>query len=143
MPPIVGLGDIHRKKFNGTVPPEVNAGAPHRKDLFHPRAHGDCEEVPQQLVVKFNPQEALAQRDKNHDLLDPIRGQVLQLNLVIMEQAAEEAMRRHRKPALVEGDEGYDMPSGGEGTLSSCGRSHSLTLVCSCSTPFLIIHSTE
>jgi hypothetical protein len=45
---------------------------------------GDGEEVPLELEVRFDPQKPLAQHDEGRNLLDPIRVEVLQLNLVVM-----------------------------------------------------------
>jgi hypothetical protein len=70
---------------------------------------GDKEEVPPQLEVGFNPQIPFAQRDEGHDVLDPIRVQVLQLDPVVVQQSPEEWMGRNHESALVEGREGHDV----------------------------------
>jgi hypothetical protein len=47
--------------------------------------------------------------DEGHDLLDLVRVEVLQLDLVVMEEPPEEGMRGHPEPALVEVREGDDI----------------------------------
>jgi hypothetical protein len=47
---------------------------------------GDGEEVSPELEVRFDPQEPLTQRDEGCNLLYPVRVDVLQLNLVVMEE---------------------------------------------------------
>ena len=45
-------------------------------------------------------------------MLDPIRVQMLQLDLVVVQQFPEERMGRYRESALVEGCEGHDVAIG-------------------------------
>jgi hypothetical protein len=53
--------------------------------------------------VGLNPQIPLAQRDKGHDVLNPVGVQVLQLDLVIMQQSPEESVGEPRAHARGKG----------------------------------------
>ena len=64
-------------------PSEGGCWCTHWKDHLHPLTHGDHEAVPPELEVGFDPQEALTHRDENSDMLNPIAGQMLQLDLVV------------------------------------------------------------
>jgi hypothetical protein len=70
---------------------------------------GDGKEIPLVLEVGFDPQVSLAQHDESHDVLDPVRVEVLQLDQVVVKKPLEERMRGYRKPALVEVHEGHDV----------------------------------
>ena len=45
-------------------------------------------------------------------MLDPIRVQVLQLNLIVVQQTSEELVGRNRESTLVEGHKGDDVAIG-------------------------------
>ena len=51
---------------------------------------GDGEEISPQLEVGLDPQVPLTHRDNSRDVLDPIRVQVLQLDLIMVQQTSEE-----------------------------------------------------
>jgi hypothetical protein len=70
---------------------------------------GDGKEIPPELKMRLDPQQSLAQCNEGRDLLDPIRIEVLQLYLVVVEKPAEEGMRGHPESALVEVREGNDV----------------------------------
>jgi hypothetical protein len=59
--------------------------------------------------VGFDPQEALTYRDENCDMLNPVAGQMLQLDLVVAQLTTEEVVKAHREPTFMEGDEGDDV----------------------------------
>ena len=61
------------------------------------------------LEVRLDPPATLAQRDEYRDVIDPVRVQVLQLDPVVVQQPAEEAVRGHREPALMEVGKGDDV----------------------------------
>jgi hypothetical protein len=69
----------------------------------------DSKEIPPELEVGLDPQVSLTQRDESHDVLDPVRAEVLQLDPVVVKEPSEEGMRGRRNPALVEVREGDDI----------------------------------
>jgi hypothetical protein len=72
-------------------------------------SQGDGKEIPPELEVGFDPHVSIAQRDESCDVLDLVRVEVLQFNLVVVKEPPEEGMRGHHKPALVEVHEGDDI----------------------------------
>ena len=73
---------------------------------------GDGIEVPPQLKVRLDPQVPLTHRNEGHDVLDLIRVEVLQLDLVVVQQPPKEWMRGDCEPALMEGCKGDDVTVG-------------------------------
>jgi hypothetical protein len=110
MPPLVGLRGGEGHVLMGPESVKMDSSAAYRgHQPILLLDQGDSEEVPPKLDVGFDPQESLAQRDEGHDLWDPIRVEMLQLDLVVMAEPQEEGMRGHPKPALVEVHEGDDV----------------------------------
>ena len=62
-------------------------------------------------------------------MLDPIRVQVLQLDLIVVQQTPKERVGRNHESMLVEGREETTLPSGGTDASSRPGMSHSTTSV--------------
>jgi len=67
----------------------------------------------------IDPQETLAQGNERRHVLNPIRSQMLQLHLIIIQQPPKETMRGYPEPPLMEDGERDDIPF----------RRHRLTLV--------------
>jgi hypothetical protein len=63
------------------------------------------EEVLPLTEVRLDPQECLTRHDECHDVKDPARRQVMQFDLIISEQVAEELMGQQRQPPLMKGSE--------------------------------------
>jgi hypothetical protein len=94
----------------GLRPVEVDPSTSYRVRRSVPLLdQGDGEEVRAQLKVRFDPQESLTQHDEGCDLLDPIRVEVLQLYLIVMEEPLEEGMKGRPKPTIMEVREGDDV----------------------------------
>lgn len=58
----------------------------------------------------LDPQVSLTEGDEGRDVLDPIRIEVLQLHLVMIEKPPEEAVARRGQPTLVKPHKGDDIP---------------------------------
>ena len=57
----------------------------------------------------LDPQVRFTKRDEGRDMEDGARREVVELEAVVDEEAAEEGVRRQRQAALVEGSEGDDL----------------------------------
>ena len=94
MPPLVGSRELAGHVLSRPLPPEVDAYASHRhRGLLASLLlidQGDGEEISPYLEVGLDPQVPLAHHDEGCDVLDPIRVQVLQLNLIVVQQTLEE-----------------------------------------------------
>ena len=64
---------------------------------------GDGEEISAQLEVGLDPKVPLAHHDEGHNVLDPVRIEVLQLDLVVVQQPSEERMRGIASPRSWKG----------------------------------------
>ena len=89
VPPLVGGRQTHQRVVVHPVVAQVNASTSHRHaQLLLPDPllrQVDGKEIPPQIEVGTNPQESLAQGDKRHNMLDPIRIKMLQLHLVVVQ----------------------------------------------------------
>jgi hypothetical protein len=65
------------------------------------------EEVEPQISVGLHPQVPLADCHKDGGLRDGVRGKVMELYLVVMQELPHEPARWHPEPPLVEGDEAH------------------------------------
>ena len=68
--------------------------------------------MPPQVEVGTNPQEPLTQGDECRNVLDPIRSEVLQLHIVVIQQPPKELVGGDGESLLVEVSEGHDIPFG-------------------------------
>jgi hypothetical protein len=80
--------------------------------MLPPLLQVDGEEMPPEIKMGLDPQITFTQCDEDGDVLNHIRIQVMQLDLVVMEEPEEETMRRHRKTMLVGMHERHHIPSG-------------------------------
>jgi hypothetical protein len=90
---------------------------------------GDGEEVPPQLEVGLDPKISLAQGDEGRNVQNPIRIQVLQLDLLVVQQHPEESVGRARKPMLEEGHEGHNVTVGRRRRILTAGHEPSISAV--------------
>ena len=67
---------------------------------------GDRKEVPPEIEDGRDTEEALTQGDEGGDVLNPVGIQMLQLDLVVVQQPAEEVVSGHPEAPLVELEEG-------------------------------------
>jgi len=62
-----------------------------------------------QVEVRTNPQEPLAQGDERRNVLDPIRSEVLQLHIVVIQQPPKELVGGGGKSPLMKVGEGHNL----------------------------------
>ena len=72
----------------------------------------DGEEMSSQIKVGTNPQEPLAQSDECRNMLDPVGGMVLQLDLVVIQQPPKELVSMYGESPLMGVSKGHDIPFG-------------------------------
>ena len=74
---------------------------------------------------------AFADGDEGRHVLNPVGIQVMESDPVLVEEPAEEAVRRQRKSAFVKANERHHVARGGRGVGSASGRIHSRASVSS------------
>jgi hypothetical protein len=60
--------------------------------------------------MRGDPQVPLAHRYEDGGLRDGVRGEVVQLHPIVVQDRLHEATRRHAESPLMEGDEAHDVP---------------------------------
>ena len=73
---------------------KLQPGSP---NYIYPRFVGmgfQMEEIPKQIEVRLNPQESFAKMNKNRDVENGVRGQMMHLNPPIEKEATEEIGNR-------------------------------------------------
>ena len=96
VPSLVGHQEPHGWVLTDPIVPKLDASAPHQHVQLLPIAllplplEAGGEEIPPQVEVGVVSQESFTQRDERHHVLDPIRIEMLQLNLVQVQQPSEE-----------------------------------------------------
>ena len=112
VPPLIGFGELAGHVLGHLLPVEVDARASHRHQglsaslLLH---QGDGEEISLELKVGLDPQVPLTHHNEGRNVLDPIRVQVLQLDLIVVQQTPKERLGTNHESALMEGHEGDDV----------------------------------
>jgi hypothetical protein len=86
-----------------TPSPDVNIDkAPHRHLRTQVLPELDAGEVVPQIKVGLNPHVSLVQGYEGHDVQNPQRSQMMQLQAIELQQQVEESKQRHTKSSLIE-----------------------------------------
>jgi hypothetical protein len=71
----------------------LNAGAPHNRKFFRGWLGFDAEEEAEKIPVGFDSEKGFTEMDKNGNMADGIRVEVMELKPVIVKNAVEERTR--------------------------------------------------
>jgi hypothetical protein len=72
---------------------QLDAGAPHNRKILGCGLWFDGEEEAKKIPVGFNSEESFAEIDKNRNVADRIRVEVMKLKPVVLQKASEEGTR--------------------------------------------------
>ena len=86
-------------------------------DRLDPKATGDLslrlrknvEATEKQRPVGFDPREVLAIGDKHRQMQDPVRGNVVYLRVMVLEEISNKPVDGHPKSVVKEVNEDYDL----------------------------------
>jgi hypothetical protein len=76
----------------------------------------DMEEVLPQIKIRVNPQVSFTQGHKGRDMQDSRGSVVLKLEAIVSQERAEELVRRHVEPLVIESRKGHHV------SLNRCGE---------------------